>query len=194
MIDLLQLPPDVCYSGGSKGADKLFGECAEAAGHEVVHGGFGNHFSPCKKETIRQLPYVELVKADPHLKKCNERLQRTFPTRSEYVNNLLRRNYFQIIYSDRIYAATAMNDDYVPFGGTAWAILMGIDRGIKEVYVFDWGKDKWFFYNGYTWNEIELKDIPHPYGKYAGIGSSELPENGQQAIRDLYGKTSQPSI
>ena len=171
---------NICYSGGAKGADLLFGECAEKAGHDVIHWTFGN------RKGTHILTQNDLNFADNYLIKANETLKRTFPTEKEYINNLLRRNWFQIILSERIYAVTPLNENFIPYGGTAWAIVMGMNKGVKEIYVFDYAQDKWFFYNGYTWNEITLQDIPKPHGHYAGIGSRELPENGQQAIKDLY--------
>lgn len=174
-----------CMSGGSDGADKLFGELAEQAGHKVIHWSFLNHHSSCKKEFIRTLSYVDLLKADAHLKRANNTLQKTFPTSSEYVNNLLRRNYYQVVESESLYAACAF-EDKLPLGGTAWAIIMGINIEIPNVYVFDTTNDKWITWNIMDWKEIEFKNIPRPEGIYAGIGSSKLPENGQSVIRRLY--------
>lgn len=182
-----------CFSGGAKGADQLFGECAEAVGHAVVHWTFGEHFSPCRKELIVRLGYTHLMKADPYLIEANALIKRQFPTRSEYVNNLLRRNFYQVFDNDRLYAVTALNPDGIPFGGTAWAIVMGYNLGMREMYVFDTVVNVWKSFerkngNRYEWNEHwDDEDIPFPKGRYAGIGSSELPESGAISIRKLYG-------
>lgn len=175
---------NICYSGGAQGADKLFGECAAAVGHEVVHWTFG------KKNGTHVLSEDELKKADGALMEANRILKRTFPTQKEYVNNLLRRNFYHVIYSERIYAVTPLDVNYVPYGGTAWAIAIAMIRGFREIYVFDYCRDQWIVYNATEWKEIELKDIPVPSGRYAGIGSRDLPENGQQAIKDLYDRHS----
>jgi hypothetical protein len=182
---------NVCHSGGSKGADQLFGELAKGAGHEVRHYSFLNHHSPCDKDMMVELNAMALGFANEHLIRANRTMKRTFPTRSEYVNNLLRRNYFQVKDSDRIYASTWFDEHMMPQGGTAWAIVMGLNLGLKEVYNFDWSRGKWFTHDRVSspksvWVEIKLKDIPRPFGHYAGIGSSELPDNGRVAIMSLY--------
>ena len=187
---------NICFSGGSKGADQLFGELADAEGHSVFHWSFQNHHSCGRESQTQVLPAVKLLEADLHLNVANEYLDPNFPTRSEYVNNLLRRNYYQIHVSERIYASCAFDDDMKPLGGTAWAIIMGINQNINEVWVFDHTRDQWYsFERKYyqtnqrqadEWWPIKLDSIPPPHGLYAGIGSSELPENGRRAIRKLY--------
>lgn len=182
---------NICYSGGSMGADQLFGEMAEQSGHKVVHWSFQNHHSPCKREFVHQLPYVDLLKADPYLKQADLYLKRTWPTRSEYVNNLLRRNYYQIKDSERLYASCAFDEDMKPLGGTAWAIVMAMQQDMNEIYVFDHTRDQWFSWlsdGAFSWLPVSFDSIPYPHGKYAGIGSSKLPKNGRQAIIDLYMK------
>lgn len=183
---------NVCLSGGSKGADRLFGELAAKAGHQVMHFSFLNHHCPCPKETIVVLSYKELLEADPKLNQANLILKRAFPSRSEYVNNLLRRNYYQIKTADRVYASTALDENMIPLGGTAWAIMMAFfQHEGMEIYNYDHSRSKWFIVNFdsvrpefFCWKEVST--VPKPHGRYAGIGSSELPDNGRQAIEDLY--------
>jgi hypothetical protein len=188
---------NVCMSGGSMGADQLFGELANEAGHSVHHWSFMMHKSHGRKEDTKVMHAHKLMKADPYLKIANEYLDRNFPTRSEYVNNLLRRNYYQVMSSERIYASCVFDKDMKPMGGTSWALIMGINLAIDEVYVFDWTRDKWFeFERKYfntnlryadEWIETTLEHIPKPHGIYAGVGSSALPDNGRAAIKSLYG-------
>ena len=69
--------------------------------------------------------------------------------------------------------------------GTGWAVQMAIDRGIKEIYVFDlitkfWGVPE----HGMFWGSEILP--PKPYGIYTGIGSRELTDAGYKAITELY--------
>jgi hypothetical protein len=178
-----------CRSGGAKGADTLFGDLALAAGHEVIHWSFQGHYSTRPDNTI-QLNAFSLSKADIHLIEANKTINRKFPTRSEYVNNLLRRNYYQVLGADRVYASCAF-DDMKPRGGTAWALVMAINLGVPEIYNFDWVSGNWYQWGRYAdegWDLIDFSLIPRPHGEYAGIGSSELPENGAAAIRSLYEK------
>lgn len=165
---------NICYSGGAKGADTIFGEQAAKAGHTVVH------YRPkdVKDPEIKKLADQQLIRANKYLK-------RTYPTDKESVNDLLRRNYLQIQTVDKIYAVTPLNEDMIPYGGTAWAITMGMNIGVEEIYVFDYIKDSWYEYNGLLWLKLWVSP-PKPEGEYAGIGSRVLPENGVQAIEKLY--------
>lgn len=166
---------NICYSGGAKGADTIFGEQAAKAGHKVVH---------YRPKDVKD-PQLKKV-ADIYLLAANDFLKRTYPTDKESVNDLLRRNYLQIEQADKIYAITPLNEDMIPYGGTAWAIAMGMIIGIEEIYVFDYVKDCWFSHIGLNkWDK--LNDFPpKPEGEYAGIGSRILPANGVRAIEKLY--------
>ena len=183
---------NICYSGGAVGADSLFGELAAKAGHKVIHWAFAEQGSKVPKETLNRLPYGLLIKADPWLKRTNVILKRTFPTRSVYTNNLLRRNYFQVKTTERVYAITRLDENNgIPQGGTGWAIVMGILLKVPEIYVFDpdanfWNKFDNFNsrFNQITWEAISSP--PLPYGRYTGIGNIDLTESGINAIRGLY--------
>jgi hypothetical protein len=168
---------NICYSGGAKGADSLFGKLAEKAKHQVIH------FRP--KDVTEGLATI----ADAELIKANVFLNRTYPTSRESVNNLLRRNYLQIYDTERIYAVTYLDENKIPKGGTAWAVIMGININVNEIYVFDQSKNTWFIWSGFGFIEIHTRNIPNPSGKYTGIGSRILTDMGETAIKELYGRT-----
>jgi len=177
---------DVCFSGGAKGADLAWGVAAEKAGHQVVHFGFKEHKG--KKTHIIENEFLSL--ADPFLIQANKTLHRQkFPRDSEYVNNLLRRNYWQIKDTERVYAiATIDFEKNVVNGGTGWAVQMAIDKYIPEIYVFDQNINDWCFpqyVSRIFWVRMS-KSPPKPYGLYTGIGTRELTQNGQHAIEELY--------
>jgi|SRR5271157_1017516 len=181
---------NICYSGGCAGADELFGNCAKEVGHDVIHYVFRGMKTNCKE--LSYLNDLQLLQADICLKKANKYLKRTFPCKSVYVNNLLRRNYYQIMNVERIYAISSLNSNGYVEGGTGWTVTMGILENVPEVYLFDIKKNHWFthevsFSNPIClWYPILIKDIPFPSGNYAGIGKHDLPENGINAIRELY--------
>jgi hypothetical protein len=194
---------NICHSGGAKGADSIFGEHAIKHGHEVRHYGFQGQASTSSLIVLNEL---QLAEANQPLKDANKLLDRAFPTRSIYVNNLLRRNFYQIKETERIYAITPLEPIEetglfqeifpdrciaLPAGGTGWAVTMGIQRGIREVYLFDWREEVWyklksFINNQMSWKETFLSDIPKPHGSYTGIGSVEIPKIGAIAIASLY--------
>ena len=173
----------ICLSGGCKGADTIFGEQATLAKHKVVHWSFGGHYSKCKN--LYCLTTLQLLAADKYLLEASKILKRNYPARFVYVNNLLRRNYYQIKDTERIYAVSSLDDEGIVKGGTGWAVAMGIQQFVPEIYLFDQEKSKWLFHHiNWQWGDIDSP--PPPIGIYTGIGASELNEAGRQAIVNLY--------
>lgn len=183
---------DICYSGGCKGADQVFGELAEKVGHVVKHFSFDQHSydKKCNPETIIVLNELQLAEADKPLKAAAKLLGKS-TGRWTYVKNLLRRNYWQIKDTERVYAITPFDGDGIPQGGTGWAVAMAILDKKATVYIYDVNKLRWFKFDGLNqfggptveWIEI---NIPKPYGKYTGIGSHDLTPEGRKAIEELY--------
>ncbi len=84
----------ICNSGGAEGADSLFGKCAHEIDHVVRHYAFPGMKSTCSKLIVLEID--ELLEADQYIELANETLHRRFPSNNPYINNLLRRNYWQI--------------------------------------------------------------------------------------------------
>ncbi|MFA5490055.1 MAG: hypothetical protein WC284_12680 [Candidimonas sp.] len=175
---------NLCFSGGADGADIEFGNIANHHGHEVIHFSFDGHKS--KSDVIR-LYQDELEIADQYVKEANKKIKRSFPTKSKFVNNLLRRNWYQIRWTETVYAIAAIENDIVS-GGTSWAVQMYLDRAKREqfeprCFVFDQIKNEWFIGLNEKWFPI---DPPIPQGFYTGIGSRKLLPNGKLAIKMLF--------
>jgi hypothetical protein len=184
---------NVLLSGGADGADSAFGRAATAATHDVVHWSFSGHKTKLRKN-LYQLTSEHLTTADPYLLRANKGILRTYPTSSAVVNDLLRRNFYQVRWSDSVYAVSQFTDDSSMLkidGGTAWACQMYVDRFIYDqepmdlcnLYLFDQGTIKWYGWRR-GWTEIDRPPTPH--GIYAGIGSRNLTADGAKAIDDLY--------
>jgi len=185
---------DILYTGGAKGADTIFSDCADQVGHKVYQMTFPNHkISENVHGEFVTLTEHELKAADPFLKQANKTLKRGLG-RSLYVRNLLRRNYYQIKDTERVYAIAPIDSDtQLVEGGTAWAVTMAIDKKVPEIYVFDLNESKWFKYM-HERNFLQALwaapqggwQPPYPHGKYTGIGSCELTDAGKDAIYNLY--------
>lgn len=186
---------NICFSGGAVGADTLFSEEAAKAGHKVVNYTFDKHKTFCDPSTLVKLSMFYLIQADPFLKEANSKfLHRKFPSSNDYVDNLLRRNYYQIGDTDKIYAVASIGARGMVSGGTSWAVSMAVCNGIKDIYVFDVITGYWMSFIGINNNEFKWRVMTvspsSPSGKYTGIGSRDLPENGRCAIQSLYGSLS----
>ena len=182
---------NICVSGAAEGADTFWGDQALLYGHSVIHWSFDGH-KYAATHNVYDLNQEELNKADPFLIEANKVVKRKFPTRSNYVNNLLRRNYYQICYSDSVYAVGYFEDGMVK-GGTAWAVEM-MKQKISDknkqyfngnCYFFEQNIEKWFFWDFSQSKWIEFSP-PAPHGIYAAIGARDLLPSGMEAIKKIY--------
>lgn len=190
-IDLSQ--PDILLSGGAAGADTVFSEHAEKVGHTVVNWSFSGHKSKMI-DSVYKLTVEHLEQANSPLIRANRSLLRSYPTKSEKTNNLLRRNFYQVRWSESVYAVSTFNDDSSMLkidGGTAWACQMYADRflfdqepfDLCKMYFFDQNSQQW-----YQWRKIwsKIDRPPAPSRVYAGIGTRNLNSAGRLAIANLY--------
>lgn len=172
----------ICFSGGAKGADVLWGELAESLGHQVKHFSFAGHRCVATRN-IHVLTETELAEAQVHLNQANKVLKRNPFPKSSNVRNLLRRNWFQVKDTDAVYAISKFEDGNVA-GGTAWAVQMAIDRRVPWIFLFEQEENQW-----YRWmygNDAWYQAIPRiPKDKWTGIGTRDINYNGQQAIREI---------
>lgn len=182
---------NVCLSGGADGADILWGTSAATLGHRVIHWSFNGHKSSAPEEEIVLLTQAHLDEADDPLKRANLSLKRKFPSKSQHVNNLLRRNYYQTRWTEAIYGVSKLKDNQVE-GGTAWAIQLYMDRFLCDnedpqkcqLYLFDQDTNYWLQWNPQDRWSV-LSKPPVPSGIWAGIGSRKLTDAGKAAICEL---------
>lgn len=183
---LTALGPHLCVSGGATGADLQWGLCSGLAGYGVLHWSFRGHRSAAPKQEIVRLTEALLEAADPYCLQANQTLKRTYPPASRYVQNLLRRDYYQVAWSESLYAVATLADGLVQ-GGTGWAVQLFLDRHQGEAcaaYVFCQRQGYWFAWQGRAgWQRIYSP--PRPQGIFAGIGSRALDSIGKLAIRTL---------
>jgi hypothetical protein len=184
----------ICFSGGAKGADHAWGLMAVDAGHELIHFTFQG-YRPVEDTYAKQLSTAELNEANPYVETAARSMKRRWPSQNPVVNNLLRRNHFQVRYSERVYAvANLLPDDKGALkisGGTCWAAQMFVDRWYAdrtlkecELYFYDMISNQWMQW-WETWKIIDKPPVPH--GRYAGIGSRDITNAGIKAIFSIYG-------
>ena len=181
---------NVCTSGGAVGSDLLWGDLALKMGHALYHISFLTHkidlsSSNAAYKHIFRLSDKTLLVADPYLNLANKTLNRKYPTSSEMVNNLLRRNWFQVRKADRIYAIGPLRGMVVD-GGTGWAVQMFLDKSVdkKECYVLNTLNLKWYEFKDKSMQLI--KKPPAPYGRWAGVGTRKINETIRKMIFSLY--------
>jgi hypothetical protein len=123
-------------SGGAEGADKLFEHYAGVFHHKI-------NIYKANDVTKESIEYL-----DTYLKYLNNKyLNRSYPTRNEYVNNLLRRDVLVGIAAEVMFAVTTLDKNFNIVGGTAWACYTFIDKykeGLIPLYLFDQKVCRWF--------------------------------------------------
>jgi hypothetical protein len=133
---------------------------------------------------------MELEEADRYLIKANLTLQRVFPTGRHFVDNLLRRNWWQVKDAKAVYAVGFLSGRQV-VGGTAWAVQMYRDQYApleepEDLFLFDQIKGNWM--RGVVDGEwvVMAKRPPKPLGIWAGIGSRDLRPAAMRAMEELF--------
>jgi hypothetical protein len=179
---------NVCLSGGADGADVAWGNCAAMIGHEVVHWSFPGHSSQAPEDQLVRLDDEQLKAGDEALRDAARALGNNMPQRPA-VARLLRRNYYQVAWSQACYAVTFMEHGRQASGGTVWATTMfrQLHPENNELYIFDQNRDVWLQWNGESWDLIDMP--PRPTGVWAGIGARHLTQSGYDAIQKLMGCT-----
>lgn len=181
---------NICLSGAAIGADTAWGEIAKNNGHQVIHWSFSTH-KPKIKDDIHILTDEQLKMADPFLKQANKSLKRSWPTRSKHIDDLLRRDYWQVCQADAVYIVSWFVDDKSLLkvnGGSAWAAHVYVDicnarNTTPNLYMFDQNQCFWYSWENDFW---QPKRPPSPTGTYAGIGTRDLNLAGLEAIQNIY--------
>ncbi|XP_013790604.1 uncharacterized protein LOC106474456 [Limulus polyphemus] len=187
----------VIHSGGARGSDQCWEVTAKKYGIKTIAYSFRGHASSNPNRCV--LSQQELSNAEPHLLKANKTLKRKYPTGKTFIDNLLRRNWFQVQNSDAIFAIgkISKNQETVE-GGTGWAVQMGIDNH-KQTYVFDCirnnesdlseGSCRWYSFCEKRKKFVLFNGTPLLTKRFAGIGSRRLSSKGQVAIEDVFRNT-----
>lgn len=169
------------HSGGAVGSDTVWGDIGKEFG--ILPENIKHYYAEGEKTPTGNTPVSKeaLKEADQHLKKANKTLGRKFPTSNEFVNNLLRRNYFQVKNSSAVYAIGKIENNLVN-GGTGWAVQMAVDMG-KSVFVYDQERHDWFTMIDGKFQETGMPTLSK---NFAGVGTREINDAGRREIREVY--------
>jgi len=186
------------FSGGAKGSDIGWESIGNIYGVKTIAFSFKGHRSLSPNTKI--LTNDELDEGWNNVLESAKHMKRYINRVSPYIKNLLSRNWFQVKYSDSIFAIGKIlkpgdigvkyrnsSDIEVVDGGTGYAVMMAIIKE-KPVYIFDQYENEWFKWKN---KKFEKTDTPLLSIRFAGIGTRELNENGTKAIKSVYKKTFQ---
>lgn len=181
-------------SGGAKGSDKEWTDVASKYGVSDIQNLYVPGTDAPYGDTELEMETAKL--ADPYLELIAHLIGRNFPTNNEGINDLLRRDYYQIVDTDIVFAVAPLDKDGYIKGGTAWASYSALLNDIP-VYHFEQNDKKWYLLERTT---KEKNDISHVKTQvqtptlnnitvFTGIGSRSIDEMDKMAIEQVFAKS-----
>ena len=185
-LERRRLKPEngILYSGGAKGAEAAFGECAMKHGVEEVHFTFDGH-SIARQRGVRVLNHEELQAGDVSLEYVSRLMHRRY-TDAPTIRKVLQTLWYQVNNGQEIYVVGSILDDGTVRGGTGWGAEFA-KLCNKPLYVFDQDKDRWFKWSGESWLAQSVADGPIiTHAHFSGTGTRTLQPNAKRAIEELF--------
>lgn len=175
----------ILFSGGMKGAEAAFGECAAKHGVEEVNFTFDGH--PIERSRgVRVLNHEELQNGDVSLAYVSRLMHRRY-TDAPKIRKVLQTLWYQVNNGQEIYVIGAILADDTVRGGTGWGAEFA-KLCNKPLHVFDQVKDAWFWWTGDDWQPVHHESaapvIKHPH--FTGTGTRTIEANGKRAIEALF--------
>ena len=182
------MKPSECtlFSGGARGAESHFGQCAERHGVKEVNFTFDGHDHE-RERGVRVLNDEELLAGDVSLEYVSRLMHRRY-TEGPTIRKILQTLWYQVNNGQEIYVIGTIQDDLTVRGGTGWGAEFA-KLCNKPLYVFDQDKNSWFAWTGDLWTSVGQHEpvITHPH--FTGTGTRTLSENGARAIEALFDRS-----
>ncbi len=175
----------ILFSGGAKGAEAVFGECAEKHGVEEVHFTFDGHHIE-RQRGVRVLNHEELALGDVSLAYVSKLMHRKYADAPE-IRKVLQTLWYQVNNGQEIYVVGTILEDDTVRGGTGWGAEFA-KLCNKPLFVFDQGRDGWFRWTADEWEALgEGPTITHPH--FTGTGTRTLQQNARKAIEEVFSRS-----
>ena len=185
----------VIYSGAAEGPDRWFAKIGKEKGIPTIHYTFGADMADAQFAVgfKRPLEKSELEAANIHVAKASQELGKPMAGLSERQLNYLRRNWYQVAFTNAIYAVAPLETSgakkhKIVQGGTGWTVEMAkTHKNTRDrIFVYDEPSSKWWKWNRSVGFFEPLKGLPpKPPRSWAGIGSRKATVNGQKAIQEF---------
>ncbi len=177
MIDGSQV---TLFSGGHKGAEAEFGIQAESWSIQEVNFTFEGHTMERSKNSL-VLSEEELRKGDISMEIVSQRMGRTY-AKADKIRKVFQSIFHMVNKGYHVFAIGWIQPDDTVKGGTGWGVELA-KLFNRPVSVYDQDKKGWFAWKDNQW----VTDEPVIVDKsFAGTGTRNLSEDGQQAIKDLF--------
>ncbi len=168
------------YSGGLKGAEATFGECAEKWGIREVNFTFVGH----EMERVRNVKFLteeDLRRGDVSMEIVCQRMGRTY-TNVNKIRRVMQSIFHMINSGYQVFAVGTIKEDGTVKGGTGWGVELAKFFN-RPLSVYDQDRRQWFNWQDKGWIQGEAL-ITHE--TFVGTGTRNLTENGRDAILKLF--------
>ena len=171
------------YSGGLKGAEEMFGICAQKHGVNETTFSFDGH-KCARNENITMLSDEELKKGDISMEIVSARMGRRY-SQAYKIRKIFQLIFHMVNKGYQVLAVGWIQEDKTVKGGTGWGVELAKFFN-RPVHVFDQETNKWYAWNNNEWVE-DQPVITHK--TFCGTGTRNLSPEGNKAIEDLFARS-----
>lgn len=185
------MPPTAftLLSGGARGAESYFGQCAERWGLMELNFSFEGR-NPERTRGLVRLTEDELGQGAVSAVYMEAHMHRTYP-KTPFFQKTLQSIWHQVNTAQEVFSVGTILDDKTVKGGTGWgAELARVWH--KPVYVFDQGRNSWFTWNDNDWVPAGAPTITAR--RFTGTGTRDLSNAGRAAIDELFERSFGPAV
>ncbi|MBN2344480.1 MAG: hypothetical protein JXX29_01720 [Deltaproteobacteria bacterium] len=171
------------YSGGLRGAEETFGQCAEQYNINETNYSFEGH-KLARDKNVTVLTPEELAKGEVSMEIVSTKMGRRY-AKADQLKKVFQVIFHMINSGFQVFAVGWIQEDNTVMGGTGWGIALAKFFN-RPVSVFDQDKNEWFTWDGKSW----VQDTPVISHKtFCGTGTRNLTDQGKKAIEDLFARS-----
>ncbi len=168
------------FSGGLKGAEESFGECAEKFGINETNFSFEGH-TLSRNKNVTLLSDEELNKGNISMEIVSVRMGRRY-AQADKIRKVFQTIFHMVNKGYQVFAVGFIQADGTVKGGTGWGVELAKFFN-RPVSVFDQETNQWYAWKSGEWVE-EIPLITHK--TFCGTGTRHLSDQGKAAIEDLF--------
>jgi hypothetical protein len=175
------------YSGGHKGTEAEFGKLAEAWNMKEVNISFEGHNTE-RTRGVTVLSQEELQKGDVSMEIVSRLMKRNY-SKTDKIRKVIQTIFHMVNNGHHVIAVGWIQEDNTVKGGTGWGVELA-KLFNRPLNVYDQDRKAWFSWEDSKW----VENTPVITAEtFAGTGTRNLSEDGQQALLDLFTRSFGPA-
>ncbi|MEO0605419.1 MAG: hypothetical protein AAF211_28570, partial [Myxococcota bacterium] len=119
---------------------------------------------------------------DVSLSYVSKRLHRNYHDRESLIRGVLQTIWHMVSRSQQVFVVGAIQEDGTVRGGTGWAVELAA-MWSRELWVFDLPSSRWHRWSGRGFGPGQPRITTR---EFCGTGTRTLPDEGRQAIEELF--------